>query len=294
MEPDRRFPIVDFDAQKFTAFFGEETASLRAQLLSGGACNSNYLVRSSGGKFVCRIHSRGDPLLERQVLKIANDLIPSPECLWVDDGVSVLSYIDGQHFEPTTQLVREAGRIIGRLSTVTYPRPGQLEPDGGVTEMVEWSSFKIGLSAFLTQPAVEEYLDKPTVLELRKLIDRNTPILDSFDRCQNLVHGDFRPDNILVANDSIVGVLDWEFAHSGCSYMDIGNVLRHLSPKWENDLSLGLRDEGFELPDNWVFRASLIDLTSHLEFLTSNRSQEFKLTCVHRIHRLIKIAARSK
>lgn len=288
MEPDRRFSIVGFDAQKFSAFFGEETASLRAELLSGGACNSNYLVRSSGKKYVCRIHNRGDPTLERHVLKITKDLIPSPECLWVGDGVSVLGYLDGQHFEPTTQLVREAGRIIGRLSRVTYPRSGQLEPDDGVTEMVGWSSFQTGLSAFLTQPAVEEYLDERTLLELRKLIDRHTSFFDSFNSCHNLVHGDFRPDNILVANDSIVGVLDWEFAHSGCSYMDIGNLLRHLAPKWENDLKFGLSDEGFELPDDWVFRASLIDLTSHLEFLTSNRSREFKLTCVDRIHRLIK------
>lgn len=288
---DRRFPIVKFDARKFAGFFGNEAKSLQAQLLSGGACNSNYLVRSQKGTFVCRIHNRGDPRLERAILDQVKELIPVPEYLWVGAGVSVMDYIEGVHFAPTKRLVREAGRIIGRLSKVSFRRSGQLTPDGGVRDLDGWSSYKQGLRALLDLPAVAEHLDGKALGELGATLDRRSEILGSFDRCHNLVHGDFRPDNLLVSNDSIVGVLDWEFCHSGCSYTDIGNLMRHIPQHWKKDLEFGLMAEGVDLAANWMFQASLIDLASHLEFLTSNRSIEFKKTCVERIHRLMKFDA---
>ena len=43
-----------------------------------------------------------------------------------------------------------------------------------------------------------------------------------------LVHSDFNPKNILVDLETVevVGVVDWEFAHAGSPYTDIGNFSR--------------------------------------------------------------------
>ena len=291
---DRRFPIVAFDAAKFSEFFGKQTKVLQAELLSGGACNSNYVVQSSKGKFVCRIYSRGNPGLEKSILDLLNDSIPAPEYLWVGDGVSVMNFIEGQHFEPTQNLMREAGRIIARLSKMEFNRPGQILSSGEIVGFDGWSSYRKSLPSFLELSPVREYLDEKTIFKLSLLLDECGDLLDSFDGCKNLVHGDFNTSNILVANDSIVGVLDWEFAHSGSSYIDMGNLMRHIPREWQRDFATGLSDEGFELPSDWLFRASLIDLTSHLEFLTSNTSDEFKNTCVECIHRLIKLNRKMK
>ena len=70
--------------------------------------------------------------------------------------------------------------------------------------------------------------------------------------------------------------------------MDMGNLMRHIPMEWQKDFGIGLREEGVDLPEDWVFRASLIDLASHLDFLTSNRSKEFKESCVELIRRLMK------
>jgi aminoglycoside phosphotransferase (APT) family kinase protein len=43
-----------------------------------------------------------------------------------------------------------------------------------------------------------------------------------------LVHSDLNPKNLLVDTTSgvVTGLLDWEFAHSGHPFTDLGNVLR--------------------------------------------------------------------
>ena len=285
---DRRFPIVDFNPRIFSEFFGKQTDTLHARLLDGGACNSNYLVQCSKGKFVCRIHRRGSPESEKSILDLVSHPIPTPQVLWIGDGVSVMTYIEGQHFKPTTKLVREAGRMIGRLSAISFGCSGRILPDGEIVDFEGWGSFKEGLSSFLHHPSVVAFLDERTVSELRDFIEAHRSYWEFFDGGRNLVHGDFGPDNILVSDDAIVGVLDWEFAHSGSAYMDMGNLMRHIPMEWQKDFGIGLRDEGIDLPEDWVFRASLIDLASHLEFLTSNRSKEFKQSCVERIRRLMK------
>lgn len=48
------------------------------------------------------------------------------------------------------------------------------------------------------------------------------------DICERfmLSHGDFRPANILIHEDRVVGIMDWEFALSAPCYFDIGQFMR--------------------------------------------------------------------
>ncbi len=285
---DRRYPIEEFQADRFSAFFGKETRKLRATFLAGGACNSNYLVETSKGeKVVCRIHKRGNPRTEKRITEDLRGVVPVPTYLWESEGLSIMGYIEGDHFDPSEKLLREAGRIIGRLNRISFSRSGEILPTGEIIGFEGWESYGKGLRSLLRSELTARHLSENTIAALENILDQNATILEDFDSCRNLVHGDFRPDNILTSGDRIVGVIDWEFSHSGCSFMDIGNLLRHLPAKWEEHLANGLRDENFELPEDWRFRASLIDLASHLEFLVSRRSDAFKKTCVLRIQQFI-------
>jgi len=286
---DRRFPVEEFQATKFSQFFGKETERLCSTLLTGGACNSNYLVETpKGEKFVCRIHKRGNPRVEKKISQDLQGIIPVPVYLWEAEGFSVIEYIEGDHFKPSEELVRDAGRIIGRLQRVSFENSGEFTSTGQIKGFEGWESYKNGLISLLHSEATMLYLSKEAISCLENLIHKHTAILSFFDSCHSLVHGDFRPDNILISGERIVGIIDWEFSHSGCSYMDIGNLLRHLPSHWDRYLAVGLEEEGFNLPDDWRFRALLIDLTSHLEFITSKRSDTFKKKCAQRIHQLIK------
>lgn len=279
---DRRFPIVPFDPQRFEPFFG--TVELNATLLSGGACNSNYLVTTSDDRrLVCRIYQRGNPRQERYIARLASQLVIVPEYLWVGTGVAVLTFLEGREFVPSQALMQEAGRTIARLSSLSFDRSGQILEDGEIAAFEGWGSTYDCMTSLLRNASVQEFL-RPALLEkVSKILENTRDVLRDFDQDRCLVHGDFSPNNILVSGDKITGVLDWEFSHAGTPFMDIGNLLRHLPPQWEIHLKEGLKDEGFDLPEDWRFRAHLIDLASHLEFLTSGRSEDFKRLCVGRI-----------
>lgn len=236
------------------------------------------------------MHSRGEPSTERYITQLAREFVPAVEYLWVGDGVSVMGYIDGEHFKPTPQLLRNAGKLIAEMSKIGFERTGEIKNDGSIEKFDGWDSCESGLLSMLADEKVSDMLSGETLRLLEDIIHANRDILESYDVSRNLVHGDFRPDNILVSGDSIVGILDWEFAHSGSSFMDIGNLLRHFSSEHEQYLAEGLIEGGFELPLDWRYRAYLIDLASHLEFLTSNRSADFKSVCIERIENLIKIS----
>ncbi len=52
-------------------------------------------------------------------------------------------------------------------------------------------------------------------------------LLDTVDRTC-LVHSDLNPKNLLVDPDTleVTGLVDWEFAHAGHPFTDLGNLLR--------------------------------------------------------------------
>ncbi|HEV8245309.1 MAG TPA: phosphotransferase, partial [Polyangiaceae bacterium] len=95
----------------------------------------------------------------------------------------------------------------------------------------------------------------------------------------HLVHGDFNPTNLLIgAAGDVTAVLDWEFAHSGKLWSDIGNLLRRraefsLPVGFESVLAEGLTEGGVTLPVDWRERALFDDLSSACEFLSSEEER---------------------
>jgi hypothetical protein len=69
--------------------------------------------------------------------------------------------------------------------------------------------------------------------------------------------------------------------------MDVGNLLRHTPKKYHEHIQRGLESTGRKLPDDWQQRAEFVDLGSHLEFLTSSRSDDWKAQCVDWIQSFI-------
>ena len=286
MSTDRRNPYRPFDRSLIRDFLGKREIS-SAELLPAGKSNTNYkLTLSDGEAYVLRLYSRGNAELETYVMSLVRDLVPVP--LEIDRGESwsVFTYLEGDTLKSVPEHSGVAAQALARISSVVFESPGWINADGSV------SAFSFGgVSGFITQTLqsanARAWLRQEAVEAIHEILKRETRRLDELDAESRLVHGDFNPTNILIHQGVVSGVLDWEFCHSGTPHMDIGNLLRNTDPEFHDQIKLGLETGGMSLPGDWKERAELVDLGSHLEFLTSHRSESFKRRCVARIHRFI-------
>jgi aminoglycoside phosphotransferase (APT) family kinase protein len=87
-----------------------------------------------------------------------------------------------------------------------------------------------GLPGFVDHHAAalsERGWDAGRLAGLRAVCDHAQQALDGVARAC-LVHSDVNPKNLLIDPESlqVTGLLDWEFAHAGHPFTDLGNVLR--------------------------------------------------------------------
>jgi Ser/Thr protein kinase RdoA (MazF antagonist) len=279
---DRRYPYTPFDPALIRAFLdGRDVRS--AELLLTGKTNTNYrLVLSDGCTCVLRLHSRGGAEREARIMELVRDRVPVPRVLACGEAWSVLSFLAGGPLAGAPQCCRAAAEALGRIGTVTFDSPGWVNADGTVS-LFAFEGGKGFVESLLERADVRTWLSEDMIAGVLALHRQEAGRFAEMAGDCRLVHGDYNPTNILVRDGVISGILDWEWAHSNTPYMDIGNLLRNTDPRYHDEIRRGLEAGGMRLPRDWSERAELIDLSSHLEFLASGRSDAFKRQCVVRI-----------
>jgi aminoglycoside phosphotransferase (APT) family kinase protein len=218
------------------------------QPLPGGHSGRTFVAETIGERSVVRLYPVGDargphaPELDEAVLGLVRGLVPVPEVLEVrrEDaaaglpGLLVTSWVAGERGDLAVarleaegdrhglvRLGRAMGDVAGTLAGMPMLRRGPFVdavltvgafPDGDLPEWVE--TRLTGWSAG----------SRTRLREVCRLADDT---LDAVSR-SCLVHGDLNPKNVLVdpATLEVVAVLDWEFAHSGHPWTDLGNLVR--------------------------------------------------------------------
>jgi aminoglycoside phosphotransferase (APT) family kinase protein len=215
--------------------------------LAGGHSGETFLAEAAGERTVVRIYAdrgarRGPQAVEvdAAVLRLVRGLLPVPEVLEVrrpdpatgTPALLVTSYLPGERLDevlPSADealrgtLGRHVGVLLARLAQMPMLRPGlfvsgdlRLEPlpSDDLTEWVAAHRERLGLER-------GEYDGLVAVAEHAQTL------LDATERCC-LVHSDFNAKNLLVdpADGTVTGLLDWEFAHAGSPFEDLGNLLR--------------------------------------------------------------------
>lgn len=220
--------------------------------IPGGHSGETFLAESAGERSVVRIYAvrgaeRGANAAEidAAVLRLVRGLLPVPEVLEVrradpsagTPALLVTSWLPGTPLdqvlpEVDAQLAatigRNLGEIVARLAQMPMLRDGvfldgelRLGPmPPGAEDLVTW------VETHLDGTPLGEW-DEADRESLLALADRAQDLLDLTGRAC-LVHSDFNPKNILVepSTGEVTGVLDWEFAHAGSPFTDLGNLLR--------------------------------------------------------------------
>ncbi|HET7173492.1 MAG TPA: phosphotransferase [Nocardioidaceae bacterium] len=226
--------------------------------LAGGYSGETFLV--ADGRTVVRIYAREPQraVVDAALLRLVRGLVPVPAVLEVRPadagrpGVLLTERLPGVRLEELLpragaaeweRLGIQLGRLLARLSGIPMPRPGTFAdaelridraelPDDlrdwvrGFRDngrLAAWPAADHAALLRLADDAADRWPQPPC--------DRRSDPAPGHHpeqaRCV-LVHSDFNPKNILVdpATLAVVGLLDWEFAHAGSPYTDLGNLLR--------------------------------------------------------------------
>ncbi len=212
--------------------------------LAGGWSGHTFLAEAGGQRSVVRIYPPGlrdDAAAEvdAAVLHLVRGLLPVPDVLEVRRGVAaadrpgllVTSWLPGERGDLViaglddkglSLLGRHVGLLVGILGGMPTLRPGPF-----VDASLQVGDFGLadGLPGFVEAAGLR--WDPDLVTRLVGVATDAQALLDTAGRAC-LVHSDLNPKNLLVDPETleVTAVLDWEFAHSGHPFTDLGNALR--------------------------------------------------------------------
>lgn len=218
--------------------------------LAGGWSGQTFVSEAGGERTVVRIYPPGvrddlAPEIDAAVLRLVRGLVPVPDVLEVRRGAAALdrpgllvtSYLPGERGDLVLSTLDDdrLAALGGRLGSLAADLAGMPTLRGGmfVDPVLSIADFGVpdGLPGFVADH--EEQLGSTTGWDddaragLRRVAEEAQALLDTVGRTC-VVHSDLNPKNLLVDPDSleVTGVLDWEFAHSGHPYTDLGNLVR--------------------------------------------------------------------
>lgn len=269
--------------------------------LDGGYSGETFLAEAAGERSVVRVYAhsgerRGPNAAEidAAVLRLVRGLLPVPEVQEVrrpdetadTPGVLVTSFLDGVRLdlvldkaddELRATIGRNLGEMLARLSQMPMLCAGMFidadlrigaMPDGA-NDLVEWCELHAEGTALGEWPAKDREL-------LLEVADQAQRLLDTVDRVA-LVHSDFNPKNLLVDPDTgeVTGLLDWEFAHAGIPFADLGNLLRfERHPEFVESVLTSYNRSLIWAPDNVLDLARASDLWALVDLAARRDAHE--------------------
>ena len=177
---------------------------------------------------------RGDaaPEVDAALLRLVRGLVPVPDVLEVRRGVAtadspgllVTSYVEGVRADELLPTLDDEG-----LATVGH-HLGALAATLAGMPMLRSGPFvdaDLRIGSFDVPDGLPAYVEDLGRFELLDLAEDAQALLDTVNRC-SLVHSDLNPKNVLLDPDSlrVTALVDWEFAHAGHPFADLGNLLR--------------------------------------------------------------------
>lgn len=217
--------------------------------LAGGYSGETFLVgEDSASPVVLRIYQSVPEraVVDASLLRLVRGIVPVPRVVDVRaaegdrPALLVTEFLRGLPLDQALSrpsvldlaaVGSQVGEVLGRLSGVPFLHPGGFD---GVDLAVRTSGWTDDLREF-----AQGYRDTGRLADwsdrdwsaLVDLIERAGDRLDAGGDASSrtvLVHGDFNPKNVVLGPDPypLVGVVDWEFAHAGSPYADVGNFTR--------------------------------------------------------------------
>lgn len=284
-----------------TAFPG--AVVVQAERLEGGLRNSNYVLSLAGAPspLVLRIYVAGSDACGREavVLQTVAGRVPAPS-VWRSEPAAVppfalLGWLEGRAMDEVlaeadaataVELATLCGTALAAIHEIRFRAAGFLGPGLRVARaMPAWAPTVLST---LAGPAGER-LGRELAARVRCVAESDARSVEPVWSEAVLVHGDFKPWNLLVrrarggaghgdtrggAGDrdawQVSGVLDWEFACAGSRLIDFATFLRDEASRptgFGDAFAAAYVAAGGTVPADWRRLTRLIDLLNLLQML---------------------------
>jgi aminoglycoside phosphotransferase (APT) family kinase protein len=222
---------------------GEVDGDLRARVIAGGKSNLTYEVTDGTSRWIVRrpplghvqatAHDMGREFTVMSALADTDVPVPRTLAHCPDDSVLgapfyVMEHLDGTPYRSAAELAqlgaertsRIAGRMVDVLATLHAVDPAAVglgefgRPEGFLERQVRrWGQQLEG----------SKTREHPDADELHRTLTERVPAEDP--AVVGIVHGDYRLDNLLVADDEVQAVVDWEMSTLGDTRTDLALLL---------------------------------------------------------------------
>jgi aminoglycoside phosphotransferase (APT) family kinase protein len=257
--------------------------------LEGGWSGQTFVAETAGERSVVRIYPPGArpesaAEVDAAVLRLVRGLLPVPEVLEVRPGrpeldrpgLLVTSFLPGVRGDELLPTLDDAGlAAVGAtlgacaadLGGMPMLRTGPFVDaqlavgDFGVDGLAEYVELRLPELAHLSPDEIDG---------LREVAVTAQVLLDSVTR-SCLVHSDLNPKNVLIDPGTLelTGVLDWEYAHAGHPFTDLGNLLRFdRAPAFEHAVLAAYEERRGTPPQEALPLARAADLWALVDLAT--------------------------
>lgn len=263
-----------------------EAEVLDVRPIQGGLANTNVqvILGHEPRTVLLRLYQRDQTQAEKEaaISRRLAGVVPVPRYLHIGTNAegrryAVVEWMEGALLatrlsdaspDVVQRLGRETGRVLAAIHSVQFEHHGSLDGELHVARPLivdaDW------LVAYLRGSFIEgggaRFVERGLAEALIAYVQSNRDHSWGGPPC--LTHFDYNGWNILVGDEKISAVLDWEFAFAASPDPDFGNLIRnHSDPHFQDAVAEGYRDAGGLLPENWRKLARIADLGSWAEFL---------------------------
>ncbi|MFJ9846825.1 phosphotransferase family protein [Kitasatospora sp. NPDC101155] len=222
---------------------GTVQGPLWADLIEGGRSNLTYVLTDGASRWVLRRPPLGHVLATahdmgreyRVMSALSGTGVPVPRMLLIDHDTDVLGapwylmeYVTGtahRDRETLAALGEQRVNALGRRLVETLAALHRIDPAAvGLADFGHPDGYlERQLRRWSKQLAASRSRDLPDLDRLHALLAERLPTSPA----PALVHGDYRLDNVLVDDDTITAVLDWEMSTLGDPLTDIGLLVMY-------------------------------------------------------------------
>ena len=264
--------------------FDKTLTILDCSLIDNSMSNTGYVVTTDSGKYFLKLYSNTTDKIETAAYTFLQGKINVPKLHYYDGSkqrfpysYAIIQYLYGTNLknhihtqkEYSSQITYEIGKMCAVLHCKKYEHDAWLDENLKEKNIIPKTDEHI---LQLLDAKAGLYLQSKIKNRLTHFIKANSPLFERINSESVLCHGDINYMNILIAFEK-VWFVDFEFAHAGSIYHDIGKFFRTKGTTIQSLIDFRVYEafaDGYnsmassKLPSDWLKLAHLCDIDSML------------------------------